>query len=281
MLLAKDIVAVKDGFINLLQHIPGTKEEKQAYFKTRGIGVPRTNYGVMWEALAGRLGGGGAASLVFELLRTRMPARLAELLRHARRSKSVSLRSTEPALVDDLFFGNGNLRKIGELFLDGVGAGGAIRVAKTSGVEYVASRPAKESGKPIEIALSFAGEDRSYVEQVAAALRSRGLRVFYDLFEQVDMLGKDLTAHLADIYKNKADYCAVFISTHYAQKAWPQFERQHAQERALAQKREYILPIRLDNSEVPGLPSTICHLDARRLSVSAITDILIKKIRGR
>jgi hypothetical protein len=280
MLRAKDIVAVEDGFINLLQHIPGTKEEKQAYFKTRGVGVPRTNYGVMWEGLASRLGRGGAASSVFELLRSRMPTRLAELLRQARRSKSVSLRMTEPALVDDLFFRNGNLRKIGELFLDGRRAGAAIRVAKTSLVEHVASRPVKESGNPFEIALSFAGEDRSYVEQVAGALRARGIRVFYDAFEQVDMLGKDLTAHLADIYKNKADYCAIFISTHYAQKTWPQFERQHAQERALAQKREYILPIRLDNSEIPGLPSTICHLDARRLSVSAIADVLIQKIRG-
>ena len=95
------------------------------------------------------------------------------------------------------------------------------------------------------------------------------------------MLGKDLTAHLADIYKNQADYCAMFVSQHYAQKAWPQFERQHAQSRALAQKREYILLIRLDDSEVPGLPSTICFLDARRNSIQAIVDTLIEKIRGR
>src|ERR1035437_597909 len=73
---------------------------------------------------------------------------------------------------------------------------------------------------------------------------------------------------------------AGLISRYYVQKAWPQFERQHAQSRALAQKREYILPIRLDDSEVPGLPSTICFLDARRNSIKAIVDTLIEKIRG-
>jgi len=47
-----------------------------------------------------------------------------------------------------------------------------------------------------------------------------------------------------------------------------------------AQKHEYILPIRLDDAEVHGLPSTICHLDARRHSIQAICDVLFRKIRG-
>jgi hypothetical protein len=182
--------------------------------------------------------------------------------------------------VDDLFFQNGNLRRIGELYLESMGADSAIRVTRRSLPEAVTKRPVRGSTKPYEIAFSFAGEDRPFVEQVVEALRSRGVRVFYDLSEQVDVLGKDLTAHLADVYKNKADYCLMFISRHYVQKAWPQFERQHAQSRALSQKREYILPIRLDDSEVPGLPSTICFLDARRNSIKAIADTLIKKVRG-
>jgi hypothetical protein len=281
MPVAKDVVGVENCFIDVLQHIPGTKEAKQAYFKSRGISVPRTNYDTIWGALTSRLQRSGAASVVFDLLRSHMPVRLAELLRQARRGKSVSLRGSEPALVDDLFFQNGNLRRIGELYLESMGADSAIRVTRRSLPEAVTKRPVRGSTKPYEIALSFAGQDRPYVEQIASTLQSRGVRVFYDSFEQVDMLGKDLTAHLADVYKNRADYCAMFISQYYAQKAWPQFERQHAQSRALAQKREYILPIRLDDCEVPGLPSTICFLDARRNSIKTIADTLIEKIRGR
>lgn len=33
-----------------------------------------------------------------------------------------------------------------------------------------------------DIALSFAGEDRPYVQEVANILRNRGISVFYDVF---------------------------------------------------------------------------------------------------
>src|SRR6266571_2703801 len=117
MPLAKDVVAVEAGFVSLLQHIPGTKGQKQAYFQSRGIRVPRTNYAAMWEALTTRLHHSGAASTVFDLLRTQMPKRLTDVVRQAQRAKPVSLRSNEPAIVGDLFFQNGNLRRIGELFI--------------------------------------------------------------------------------------------------------------------------------------------------------------------
>jgi hypothetical protein len=38
-----------------------------------------------------------------------------------------------------------------------------------------------------EVALSFAGAQRDYVEQVAAALKARGVRCFYDADEQIDL----------------------------------------------------------------------------------------------
>ncbi len=37
-----------------------------------------------------------------------------------------------------------------------------------------------------DIALSFAGEDRDYVEEVAKILESRGIKVHYDRFNQID-----------------------------------------------------------------------------------------------
>jgi len=36
------------------------------------------------------------------------------------------------------------------------------------------------------VALSFAGEGRSYVEKVAASLKEAGVRAFYDKFESAD-----------------------------------------------------------------------------------------------
>jgi hypothetical protein len=71
----------------------------------------------------------------------------------------------------------------------------------------------------------------------------------------------------------------MFVSAHYVRKAWPQLERQHAQSRALIEKREYILPIRLDNSEVPGLPSTVGYLDAHSMTPTDVATVLFAKVR--
>jgi hypothetical protein len=45
-----------------------------------------------------------------------------------------------------------------------------------------------------DVALSFAGEDRQYVSDIADRLRNNGIRVFYDLYEQATLWGKDLTS---------------------------------------------------------------------------------------
>src|SRR3954465_7598343 len=84
-----------------------------------------------------------------------------------------------------------------------------------------------------DVCLSFAGEDRPYVSRVAAVLLSRGVRVFYDDYEQVDLWGKDLYVHLDDVYRSAARYCVLFVSKHYASKLWTNHERQSAQARAL------------------------------------------------
>lgn len=275
MFPAKDVVAVEHAFVSVLEHIPGTKDEKQKYFLSRGIRVPRTNYELMWGVLTERLHHSGAASLVFECLQAEMPVRLKELLQMAKTGRAVTLRASELAIVWDFFFENGNPRRIGELFLQHLQErGGVLRQTPQ------ASIPPKSPAKPYEIALSFAGENRTLVEEVAGELRSRGVRVFYDRFEQVNLLGKDLAAHFAQIYGKQAKYCAMFISEHYVRKGWPRHERQHAQARALAAKREYILPLRLDDSEVPGLPSTIGYIDIRRMTPGAVADVLFRKIRA-
>jgi len=275
MLLAKDVVAVEDAFVGVLEHIPGTKSQKQEYFLSRNMRVPRTNYKSMWEVLTGRLHHSGAASVVFECLLAYMPGRLKELLQLARSGRAVSLRTTEPAIVWDFFFENGNLRRVGDMFLQDLRErGGALRQARQARI------PVKPAPRPYEIALSFAGENRPLIEQVAEDLRFRGVKVFYDRFEEVNLLGKDLAAHFAEIYGKQASYCAMFISEHYVRKGWPQHERRHAQARALAVKREYILPLRLDDSEVPGLPSTIGYISIRGMTPKAIAEILFRKIRG-
>jgi hypothetical protein len=129
-----------------------------------------------------------------------------------------------------------------------------------------------------EVALSFAGEDRAYVEMVADELKGRGVKVFYDKYYQIDLWGKDLYVHLIEVYKKKAGFVVLFISQHYAQKLWSNHERQAAQARAFSESREYILPARFDSTEIPGLLPTTGYLDLKKFSAVELAILICEKI---
>lgn len=129
-----------------------------------------------------------------------------------------------------------------------------------------------------DVALSFAGEDREYVEQVAEILKKRRVRVFYDRFEQIDLWGKDLYMHLDEVYRLEARYCVMFISKHYASKLWTNHERRSAQARAFKENKEYILPVRFDDTDIPGILDTVGYIDARELSPDEIADMVMEKL---
>lgn len=135
-----------------------------------------------------------------------------------------------------------------------------------------------QSNYEFDVALSFAGEDRKYVESVANELRSRRVKVFYDKYERVGMWGKDLYSHLDDVYRNKARYCIIFISKYYAKKLLTNHERRSAQARALSESQEYILPARFDATEIPGFPPTIDYIDLNITTPHELAKMLIQKI---
>ena len=109
-----------------------------------------------------------------------------------------------------------------------------------------------EKNYQYDVALSFAGPNRSYVERVADFVRRHDVPVFYDTYEEVGLWGKDLYTHLAELYSKKARYCVMFVSEDYAERLWTNHERKNAQVRAFQENKEYILPVRLDYTEIPG-----------------------------
>lgn len=129
-----------------------------------------------------------------------------------------------------------------------------------------------------DVALSFAGEDRDYVEAVAVTLKAAGVSVFYDKFEQATLWGKNLIDHLAEIYQKRTRYVVMFISEHYVKKAWPTHERQHAQARALVARADYILPARFDDADVPGLTTTVAYVDLRTTAQRDFVTLILEKL---
>lgn len=129
-----------------------------------------------------------------------------------------------------------------------------------------------------DVALSFAGEDRPYVDEVAKILHALGVRVFYDKYETTDLWGKDLFTHLDDVYRKHSKYCVMFISAHYGEKLWTSHERQSAQAKAFESAGEYILPVRFDDTEIPGVRPTTGYLDLRKMSPDDLAHAILRKV---
>jgi hypothetical protein len=141
------------------------------------------------------------------------------------------------------------------------------------------AQPGKAVAGSYDVALSFAGEDRAYVEQVAEQLRQLGVNVFYDRFEEVGLWGTDLSEHLGRIYGSAARFVVLFLSQAYAAKAWPRHEKQFALGRQMSTGEERILPVRFDDTEIPGLPPTLGYLDLRRLTPAGLAELIRQKVR--
>jgi len=129
-----------------------------------------------------------------------------------------------------------------------------------------------------DVAISFAGENRDIARDLANRLKKKGVNVFFDEFEESDLWGKDLYEYLSKVYSEDARYCLMMISEHYAKKAWTSHERKNAQERAFKENEEYILPIRLDGTKIPGVRGTIGYLDLRHKNIENVVNATLKKL---
>lgn len=79
------------------------------------------------------------------------------------------------------------------------------------------SRERRLLGSPTSTtsALSFASEQRDYVERISAELKSVGLAVFYDQDREIaatKLWGRDLGEYLDYIYREGSRFCLRFIS---------------------------------------------------------------------
>jgi hypothetical protein len=129
-----------------------------------------------------------------------------------------------------------------------------------------------------DVAISFAGAERTHAQKLAEQLRDAGYAVFYDDFYPEQLWGKNLTVFFDEIFRKKARFCVMFVSKEYRDRKWTIHEARSAQARALEEKgNEYILPIRIDDIELEGLLPTIGYVPIGT-GIEKIGEMLIKKL---
>jgi hypothetical protein len=128
-----------------------------------------------------------------------------------------------------------------------------------------------------DVAISFAEADQTVAEELAGLLNDRNIKVFLDEYKPPDQWG-DIVDHLVNLYARKARYCVLLISEHYPLKAWTEAERTSAREGALRDAEEYILPLQLDDIDVPGIADAKGYRDLRQHSMESIVNWLQEKL---
>jgi hypothetical protein len=183
--------------------------------------------------------------------------------------------------IQKLLNANAELEKAGMKFLPFQSA--PIRLEDD--IRKHISRPKISSQKAnnlgyFDVAVSFAGSDRKYAEELATRIKDAGFSVFYDDFYPESLWGKDLVVTFDEIYRKRSRYCVIFVSKEYNDQAWTIHERRSAQARALQEKgKEYILPIKVEDVELEGMPQTIGYLSIHK-GIDQIAGLLIKKLKA-
>ena len=135
------------------------------------------------------------------------------------------------------------------------------------------------------IALSFPGERREYVEQVAKALlpafggEKGKARIFYDDWHEGLIIGYASNRKLQKIYATDSDLIVPFYCQDYLDKKWCGVELRAIEQLIIDQEFDRVLPFRFDGVEIPSSFRTDVFLDVSKRSAEDIARLILDRYR--
>jgi hypothetical protein len=132
------------------------------------------------------------------------------------------------------------------------------------------------------VALSFPGEYRDFVHQVAEALAAQlsRERVFYDEWYEVELLGAGGDLKLQAMYDN-ADLVVPFFSKYY-DKPWCSMEWETIRGILLNRRKEdAVIPVHLDDTDIPGWSAVNFGIRLRGRSPQEIAGLILQALAMR
>jgi hypothetical protein len=137
--------------------------------------------------------------------------------------------------------------------------------------------------KRFQVALSFAGENRNFVESVAEYL-SRNLgqnRVFYDRYYEAELARPNLDTYLMNIYREGTDLIAIFLCSNYAQKEWCGLEWRVVRDILKSRHDWEIMSFKFDDVRIEGLLSIDGYIDIDNRTPEEVAYLILQRIEGK
>ena len=134
--------------------------------------------------------------------------------------------------------------------------------------------------KRFRVALSFPGEYRPFVVQVAEILAEHleKRRVFYDKFHEAELARPDLDTYLQEIYHHDSDLIAVFLCAEYENKDWCGLEWRAIRDLIKTRNGGSIMFFRLDDTPISGLFSIDGYVEIALRSPSEVASLVLQRL---
>ena len=90
--------------------------------------------------------------------------------------------------------------------------------------------------------------------------------------------GKNGIEAFQAIFERQSAYVVMFVSAAYVRKPWTRLERQATLSRMIQESRDFVLPVRFDDTTVPGLPASTIYEDATRCTPAQLAVKIAEKL---
>jgi hypothetical protein len=133
------------------------------------------------------------------------------------------------------------------------------------------------STRRFRVALSFAGEKRQFVDQVARILAYRfgEEKILYDKFHEAEFARGDLGVYLPELYNASSDLIVVVVCPDYGKKQWTGLEWAAIHDLLRQRKNQDVMFCRFEYATVKGIYGTSGFVELDDVSpVQAVTLVL-------
>jgi hypothetical protein len=135
--------------------------------------------------------------------------------------------------------------------------------------------------KRFRVGLSFPGERRDFVRQIAERVRDAVGEVFYDEWFTAELAVPNLDTKLQGIYADDCELIAVFLCEKYNEKEWCGLEWRAIRELIKKRRDEDVMPFRFDDAAVPGIFSIDGYVDLRNRTPDEAAGFIVQRCEHR
>ena len=138
------------------------------------------------------------------------------------------------------------------------------------------------TAKRFQVALSFPGEYRDYVSQVAETLAEAlgsKKKVFYDQWNQAELAQIDMDVLLQSFYHDHAELIVPFLCADYERKEWCGLEWRAIKDLIKRRQRQTIMPMRFDNTPIPGLYGSDGYVDLKSRTPQDAAELILERLQ--